>query len=102
MADGSVLPSLAFWGRNMAPVRAKGWSWPGFAYSECEWKRLLALADAVSFGAFISFQLATTVLTIALIGLVVVAGAAIIAPLYQTIPPAWAPAVWLRLLVALR
>src|SRR5438067_11653673 len=101
MADGSVLPGLAFWGRNMAPIRAKGWVWPGFDYSEDEWRRLLALAKAVSFDAFVSFQIATAVLMIALIGLVVAGGAAIIAPLYQMIPSAWAPAGLLGLLVAI-
>jgi hypothetical protein len=101
MVDGSVLPGLAFWGRNMAPIRAKGWVWPGFDYSEDEWRRLLALAKTVSFDAFISFQIATAVLMIALIGVVVICGVAMIAPLYQTIPSAWAPAGLLGLLVAI-
>jgi hypothetical protein len=101
MVDGSVLPGLAFWGRNMAPIRAKGWVWPGFDYSEDEWRRLLALAKAVSFDAFISFQIATAVLMIALIGLVVICGVAMIAPLHQTISSAWAPAGLLGLLVAI-
>jgi hypothetical protein len=99
MVDASVLPGLAFWGRNMAPIRAKGWVWPGFDYSEDEWRRLLALAKAVSFDAFLSFQIATTVLMIALIGLAVISGVAVIAPLHQTIPSAWAPAGLLGLLV---
>ena len=34
---------LAFWGRNMAPIRARGWTWPGFDYDETEWQRLLTL-----------------------------------------------------------
>jgi len=55
--DRSVLAGLAFWGRNMAPIRAKGWIWPGFDYSDAEWKRLLTLAETVSFNAFVGFQL---------------------------------------------
>src|SRR5215472_888928 len=101
MADGSQLPGLAFWGRNMAPIRARGWIWPGFEYSEAEWRRLLSLAGAVSFEAFLSFQVATAVLTIGLIALVVVGGAAIITPVYQTIPAAWAAARLLGLLIAM-
>jgi hypothetical protein len=100
MADGSQLPGLAFWGRNMAPIRARGWIWPGFEYSEAEWQRLLSLASVVSFDAFLTFQLATAVLMIVLIALVVV-GAAIVAPVYQTIPSAWAAARLLGLLIAL-
>jgi hypothetical protein len=101
MADGSQLPGLAFWGRNMAPIRARGWIWPGFEYSEAEWRRLLSLAGAVSFEAFLSFQVATAVLTIALIALVVGGGAAIITPVYQTIPAAWAAARLLGVLIAM-
>jgi hypothetical protein len=101
MADGSQLPALAFWGRNTAPIRARGWIWPGFEYSEAEWRRLLSLASAVSLDAFLSFQVATAVLMIVLIALVVVGGAAIIAPVYQTIPPAWAAARLLGLLIAM-
>jgi hypothetical protein len=99
--DGGVLPGLAFWGRNMAPIRAKGWIWPGFDYSDTEWKRLLTLAETVSFNAFVGFQLATTVLVMAMIALVVAGGAAVIAPLYQMIPAAWAQAGPLGLLAAI-
>src|SRR5947207_1275998 len=90
-AEGRALAVLAFWGRNMAPIRAKGWTWPGFDYREEEWRRLLALANTVSFDAFVSFQVSSAVLMIALIGLVVGGGAAIVVPLYQMMPSTWAP-----------
>src|ERR1700681_1610199 len=76
--DRSVLPGLAFWARNMAPIRARGWIWPGFDYSEAEWKRLLDLAETVSSEAFVSFQMATALLMLAAIELVVVGGGTII------------------------
>jgi hypothetical protein len=100
-AEGRALAVLAFWGRNMAPIRAKGWTWPGFDYREEEWRRLLALANTVSFDAFVSFQVATAVLMIALIGLVVGGGAAIVVPLYQMMPSTWAPPGLLGLLVTM-
>jgi hypothetical protein len=72
----------------MVPVRARGWTWPGFEYSEAEWQRLLVLAKTVSLGAFFLFQMATAVLMIAAIALVVgIGGGAIVAPLYRMIPP---------------
>jgi len=88
--DKRMLPALAFWARNMAPIRARGWIWPGFDYSEAEWQRLLVLAKVVTPGAFVVFQFATAVLMIAAIGLVVAGGAAIVVPLYRMIPPDWA------------
>jgi hypothetical protein len=100
--DRSVLPGLAFWARNMAPIRARGWTWPGFEYSEAEWQRLLVLAKTVSLGAFFLFQMATAVLMIAAIALVVgIGGGAIVAPLYRMIPPDWAPAGLLGLLAVI-
>jgi hypothetical protein len=38
---------LAHWARIMDGVRVKGWTWPGFGYSDGEWRRLTALAAAV-------------------------------------------------------
>jgi hypothetical protein len=96
--DRRVLPLLALWGRNMAPVRARGWVWPGFDYSEAEWKRLLALAGAVSSDAYIGFQIVTAVLVIATIGLVVALGAGLITWLSRVIPPVLSP---IGLLVAI-
>jgi hypothetical protein len=82
-----TLPLLAFWGRNMAPIRARGWIWPGFDYSEAEWKRLLALADSVSGDAYVGFQIVTAVLVIAAIGLAVAIGASVVTALYRITPP---------------
>jgi hypothetical protein len=71
-------------------------------YSEAEWQLLLVLAKAVSLGAFFLFQMATAVLMIAAIALVVaVGGGGIVAPLYQMIPPDWAPARSLGLLAVI-
>jgi hypothetical protein len=100
-ADTRTLVLLAFWGRNMAPIRARGWAWPGFDYSEAEWKRLLALADAVSGGAYLIFQIVTAALVIIAIGLVVAIGAALIVPVNRMIPPDWAPLGTFGLLVAI-
>jgi hypothetical protein len=100
-AEGRALAALAFWGRNMAPIRTKGWAWPGFDYREEEWRRLLALANTVSFDAFVSFLVATAVLMITLIGSVVAGGSAIVVPLYQMIPSTLAPAGLLGLLVTM-
>jgi hypothetical protein len=99
--DSSGLPVLAFWARNMAPIRARGRIWPGFDYSEAEWRRLLELAGIVPSEAFSTFQIATAALMIAAIALVAVGGGVIIAPLYQMIPPAWMQAGLLGLLVAI-
>jgi hypothetical protein len=57
--DNRMSLVLAFWGRNMAPIRARGWTWPGFDYDETEWQRLLTLAKAVSSDAFVGFQIVT-------------------------------------------
>jgi hypothetical protein len=100
-ADRRTPALLAFWGRNMAPVRARGWIWPGFDYSESEWKRLLALAGAVSGGAYVRFQIITPVLVIAMIGLVVAIGVGLVTSLYRLIPPEWAQLGPLGLLVAI-
>jgi hypothetical protein len=89
-ADQRMLALLAFWGRNMAPIRARGWIWPGFDYNEAEWQRLLALAQAVSGDAYLGFQIVTAVLVIASIALVVTIGVGIVAPLYRMIPSDWA------------
>jgi hypothetical protein len=92
---------LAFWGRNMAPIRARGWTWPGFDYHEIEWQRLLTLAKAVSFDAFVGFQIVTAMLMIAAIGLVVALGASVITPVYRMIPSDWAWLGPLGLLIAI-
>jgi hypothetical protein len=92
---------LAFWGRNMAPIRARGWTWPGFDYDETEWQRLLTLAKAVSSDAFVGFQIVTAVLVIAAMGLVVAAGASLITPVYRMIPSGWAWLGPLGLLIAI-
>jgi hypothetical protein len=84
----------------MAPVREKGWTWPGFAYSEAEWQRLLELAKGVSLDAFVGFQLVTAVLMIAAIGAVVALGAGFVAQLSGMIPPNRAWPAPLGLLVA--
>jgi hypothetical protein len=100
--DRSILPGLAFWARNMVPIRAGGWTWPGFDYSDVEWRRLLVLAKTVSPDAFFLFQAATALLVLAEIALVVgIGGGAIVAPLYQMIPPDWALAGSLGLLVVI-
>ena len=65
-SDAEEAPAmLAFWGRNMAPIRARGRIWPGFDYSAAEWKRLLTLANAVPTAAFIIFGIATAALMVA-------------------------------------
>ena len=92
---------LAFWGRNMAPIRSRGRSWPGFDYDEIEWQRLLMLAKAVSFDAFVGFQIITAVLMIAATGLVVAAGASVITPVHRIIPSDWAWLGPLGLLIAI-
>ena len=89
-AEQRTLALLAFWGRNMAPIRARGWIWPGFDYGEAEWKRLLALADAVSSGACLGFQIVTALLVIAAIGIVVAIGVGLITWLDRLVPPDWA------------
>jgi hypothetical protein len=99
--DTCTLALLAFWGRNMAPIRARGWVWPGFDYSEAEWKRLLALADAVSGGAYLAFQIVTAVLIIAAIGLAVTLGASVVIAFYRITPFDWLPLVGPGLLVAI-
>ena len=85
----------------MAPIRARGWIWPGFDYSEVEWKRLLDLARTVSSEAFVTFQVATAVLMISVIASAALGGGTIVAPLYLMIPPAWTQAGLLGVLVAI-
>jgi hypothetical protein len=100
--DTRALAMLAFWGRNVAPIRARGWNWPGFDYSEAEWKRLLTLGKAVSTAAYALFAIATAALMIAAIGIVVAIGTiGIVLPLYDVMPPPWAPAGLFGLLAAI-
>jgi hypothetical protein len=100
--DRSILAGLAFWARNMVPIRARGWIWPGFDYSAAEWQRIFVLANTVSPDAFFLFQAATALLVLAEIALVVgIGGGAIVAPLYQMIPPDWASARSLGLLAVI-
>jgi hypothetical protein len=89
-AEQRTLALLAFWGRNMASIRARGWVWPGFDYGEAEWQRLLALAQGVSGDAYLGFQIVTVVLVVASIALVVTIGVGIVALPYRMIPSEWA------------
>ncbi len=66
--EKSTLRLVAFWGRNMMPIRSRGWVWPGFDYSDAEWARLEALGRVVSSSAYLMFQGITAVLVIALLG----------------------------------
>ena len=65
--DSRGLPVLAFWARNMAPIRARGRIWPGFDYSEAEWRRLLELAGIVPSEAFFTFQIGAQSLALGLV-----------------------------------
>jgi hypothetical protein len=72
MSGQDGLAQLAFWARNMTAVRDSGMDWPGFSYSDAEWARMRALADAVPAAAFGKFIVWTTVifLVVAVAGII--------------------------------
>jgi len=65
------LARLAFWSRNMVAIKDDGMDWPGFSYSEAEWRRMRELAEPVADGTFRRFVLANAVifLIIAAVGI---------------------------------
>ncbi len=56
------LARLAFWSRNMVAIKDDGMDWPGFSYSEAEWRRMRELAEPVADGTFRRFIITTAVL----------------------------------------
>jgi hypothetical protein len=56
------LARLAFWSRNMVAIKDDGMDWPGFSYSEAEWRRMRELAEPVADSTFRRFIITTAVL----------------------------------------
>ena len=65
MSGQDGIAQLAFWARNMTAVSDGGMKWPGFSYTDAEWTRLRALAQAVPAAAFGKFITWTTVIFLA-------------------------------------
>lgn len=62
----TALARLAFWSRNMVAIRDGGMAWPGFSYSEPEWKRMEELAEPVADRTFARFVAVNAVVFIAI------------------------------------
>ena len=79
-----ALVRLAMWGKNMTAIRGGRMEWPGFSYSEGEWRRLNAVSAAVNNAAFNKYILvnAAVFIVIAAIGI-----AAIFLPLATVLFP---------------
>lgn len=65
---------LAFWARNMLTIRAGRMDWPGFSYTDDEWRRFERLAAPVSASAYRKFVVvnAFIFILIAAVGIVAV------------------------------
>ncbi|HLH89119.1 MAG TPA: hypothetical protein VKX28_11720 [Xanthobacteraceae bacterium] len=73
-SDDRGLVRLALWASLMMPIKEAGMSWPGFAYTDAEWKQMATLAGAVEPGTAFRFQMVNAVVFIALAGVLVVGG----------------------------
>lgn len=62
MSGQDGITQLAFRARNMPAVSDAGMNWPGFSYTDAEWTRMRALAEAVPAVAFAKFVTWTTVI----------------------------------------
>jgi hypothetical protein len=95
-----TLVNLAFWARNVVAIRKAGMSWPGFSYTEPEWVRLRALAEAVEPGRFRLFTWINAAVFIA-VAIVGIAGVFMpLASLLFPIPAETKPLPFLLLLAA--
>jgi hypothetical protein len=92
---------LAHWAKIISGVRAKGWTWPGFDYSDGEWRRLTALAGLVDGRASVAYQIATAVVCLGIIGVLAVGiGATLdLLPIDRAAMPPWAFGTTLTLVV---
>ncbi len=48
MAADANAARLAFWARTITGIKGAGMTWPGFSYTDAEWRRLEVLSDQVS------------------------------------------------------
>jgi hypothetical protein len=65
---------LALWASMMMPIRDAGMSWPGFAYTDAEWKQMAALAEVVESGITFRFKMVNAIVFIALAAVLIVGG----------------------------
>jgi hypothetical protein len=73
-SDDRGLVRLALWASMMMPIRDAGMSWPGFSYTDAEWKQMAALAGEVDPGVTFRFKLVNAVVFIALAAALIAGG----------------------------
>src|ERR1700724_2698736 len=73
-SDDRGLVRLALWSSMMMPVKDAGMSWPGFSYTDAEWKRMAALAEMGEPGITLRFKMVNAIVFIALAAVLIVGG----------------------------
>ena len=68
-----ALARLAFWAKNMTAIRGAGMEWPGFGYTDGEWRRFGVLAAAIDDASMNKYIAVNAVVFIALAAIGMVA-----------------------------